>query len=212
MLGAAMGAPDVASATVYKWVDENGMTHYTTDPERVPRHLRGRWREPVEGVKSVDTPPAIREDELYSIPPPAPHREWPRDDDQIGAMPAVETAPAMVPPQEPTSTDEPIAKSPPALAPVSEPITSVTTTPGSSPTLTAAAPAGPAPVPPAAMDDSRIAELEDEIAQDREILKELLTTNGDNGDWLHDPKLREVAERLARLQRELNAARTPEGL
>jgi hypothetical protein len=62
------------------------------------------------------------------------------------------------------------------------------------------------------MDDSRIAELEDEIAQDREILKELLTTNGDNGDWLHDPKLREVAERLARLQRELNAARTPEGL
>jgi hypothetical protein len=46
-------APWMASASysaeegrpsIYKWVDENGVAHYTTDPERIPERLRERIR------------------------------------------------------------------------------------------------------------------------------------------------------------------------
>ncbi len=40
---ASAGAEDAAASPVpkiYKWIDENGVAHYTTDPKRVPRSLR----------------------------------------------------------------------------------------------------------------------------------------------------------------------------
>lgn len=43
-------AADASPPTIYKWVDENGIAHYTTNKKRVPRNLRNRIRS-VEEVK-----------------------------------------------------------------------------------------------------------------------------------------------------------------
>lgn len=37
----ALAAPDDAPR-IYRWVDSDGIAHYTTDPERIPAALRGR--------------------------------------------------------------------------------------------------------------------------------------------------------------------------
>ena len=42
LIGGILAAPVLSVAEVDKWVDENGVTHYTSDPEAIPRHLRGR--------------------------------------------------------------------------------------------------------------------------------------------------------------------------
>jgi hypothetical protein len=46
-LGGPASAADEAPARppIYKWVDANGIAHYTTDPERIPAELRGLVRE-----------------------------------------------------------------------------------------------------------------------------------------------------------------------
>jgi hypothetical protein len=36
----ALAESDSAPPTIYRWVDENGIAHYTTDLERVPEELR----------------------------------------------------------------------------------------------------------------------------------------------------------------------------
>jgi hypothetical protein len=43
---------------VYRWIDENGIAHYTTDPERIPSRLRDAVGLPRPG----ETPPAPRTD------------------------------------------------------------------------------------------------------------------------------------------------------
>ena len=45
--GPASTAGDEAPARppIYKWVDANGIAHYTTDPDRIPAELRGLVRE-----------------------------------------------------------------------------------------------------------------------------------------------------------------------
>lgn len=43
-------AADVSPPTIYKWVDENGIAHYTTNKKRIPRNLRNRIRS-VDEVK-----------------------------------------------------------------------------------------------------------------------------------------------------------------
>ena len=55
---------------------------------------------------------------------------------------------------------------------------------------------------------TQIAELERQIARDRTTLRELIgqQTKG-RADIANDPRLREIAERLPRLQRELEALR-----
>ena len=44
---APAAAEDTAAPphTLYKWVDTNGIAHYTTDPERIPAEVRGLARE-----------------------------------------------------------------------------------------------------------------------------------------------------------------------
>jgi outer membrane murein-binding lipoprotein Lpp len=44
--------------TLYKWVDTNGIAHYTTDPEQIPAELRGLARElrEREGARAVQPP------------------------------------------------------------------------------------------------------------------------------------------------------------
>jgi len=42
LLLTALLLPASSTAAVYQWVDENGVTHYTVDPEDVPVRLRTR--------------------------------------------------------------------------------------------------------------------------------------------------------------------------
>jgi hypothetical protein len=55
----ASGVPASVSADeetppprIYRWVDENGIAHYTSDPERIPKSLRRRYGLPAEPMKS----------------------------------------------------------------------------------------------------------------------------------------------------------------
>ncbi len=62
---------------IYKWVDENGIAHYTTRLDRIPEHLRDRIREP----RSLDERPGpatedwARRDADSGPVPPAPDVE-----------------------------------------------------------------------------------------------------------------------------------------
>lgn len=99
---AASGLPGLAAAQdeptpprIYRWVDENGIAHYTTDVERIPKSLRSRFGLPAQPLarESLDTraptfvaPP--------SVAPPAPGRgpdAWAAQ--EKSAAPAVEAGP-----------------------------------------------------------------------------------------------------------------------
>ena len=68
----AAGADEIATPTIYKWVDEHGVAHYTTDFERIPRGLRNRvgrlgppdaalTRTPVDASAPPRRAPPVRE-------------------------------------------------------------------------------------------------------------------------------------------------------
>jgi hypothetical protein len=71
--------------TIYKWVDENGIAHYTTDRKRVPKNLRNK-------IRDVDE---MRAEQAIPPPPPAP------------APPATGVAGATPPPPAPPSAGAP---------------------------------------------------------------------------------------------------------
>jgi hypothetical protein len=54
--GAADEAP--ARPPIYKWVDANGIAHYTTDPERIPAEVRGLARERRDEASGAGAPQA----------------------------------------------------------------------------------------------------------------------------------------------------------
>lgn len=74
--------------TIYKWVDENGIAHYTTDRKRVPKNLRNK-------IRDVDEMRAEQ-----AIPPPPPPTPAP-------APPATGVAGATPPPPAPPSAGAP---------------------------------------------------------------------------------------------------------
>ncbi|MBW2280387.1 MAG: DUF4124 domain-containing protein [Deltaproteobacteria bacterium] len=72
---ALLAAPVTALCGVYKWVDQNGVAHYTIDREAIPRHLRARLT-PAEGRTAVPPkaaplplPEGIDPDVLEGVPP-----------------------------------------------------------------------------------------------------------------------------------------------
>jgi hypothetical protein len=50
--GLARAAEDAAPPRIYRWIDENGIAHYTTDPERIPKSLRRRYGLPAEPLRN----------------------------------------------------------------------------------------------------------------------------------------------------------------
>ena len=46
--GHATAADETPPPRIYRWVDENGIAHYTTDPERIPKSLRRRFGLPAQ--------------------------------------------------------------------------------------------------------------------------------------------------------------------
>jgi hypothetical protein len=51
VLASSAVAEENAPPRIYRWVDENGIAHYTTDPERIPANLRRRYGLPAEPLR-----------------------------------------------------------------------------------------------------------------------------------------------------------------
>ncbi len=71
-------ADEAPEVVIYKWVDENGIAHYTTDRERIPASLRDRIPEPA--------PPRDEAWARSDVTPEAPAAE---------ASPSVEAGPEL---------------------------------------------------------------------------------------------------------------------
>ena len=166
LLTLALGlAPSLASAEVFRWVDELGVTHYTSDRDTIPR----RFRDDAKTIEPTPTPRTARRvrraSSAVTPPLPLPSAAIP------AALPATETALRRPTPVFPG----PIA----------------------TPSLRPGDPRG-----------TEVAELEARIAADRERLREIISTKRwDSTELASDPSIREIAERLPRLQSELAALR-----
>ncbi|MGH7293109.1 MAG: hypothetical protein ACREJT_17945, partial [Myxococcota bacterium] len=116
------------------------------------------------------------------------------------AAPPLVVPPLVVPPPQPTTATSPTPTT--AVAPTPE-----SARPDSAPTVFPGPPATGA-LPP---DDPRAAEvatLEAQIATDRESLRQIISTKRwDSAELASDPTIREIAERLPRLQAQLEALR-----
>ncbi len=205
LLAAALGAvPSLARADVYRWVDDSGATHYATTLDEVP----SSYRDTVDVIK----PPAA------TIPNPSDARppEPPPRPAAAPSPPASEPTPARVEPPPALSAPEP-APSSPQTPPASE--SSAPLAPPIAPTTgptTAAPAAAPSEVERSRQpEDPRaeeIAQLEGQLERDRETLRQLISTpRWDSAELAADPRVREIAERMPRLQAELAALRTDAG-
>jgi len=208
---------------IYKWVDRNGVAHYTTDPDRIPGPLRNRIQSLERGERTAAPAPATR--------PETPQATGP------GPEPAATTAPRVAPVPAPEGLE------PPAAA-AREPAAAEPGTP---------APEGavPGPAPPSARPDdwvrrdavprvpsgaeswlesdadltpaqedalaterealdARIAELEAEVRRDEDVLKDLISDPDTDADTpLFDrPAFLEISQRLPELQSQLDALRS----
>ncbi len=210
--------------TIYKWIDENGVAHYTTDRSRIPSEIGTR----VERAPSVS--------------PPAPATATHPDDE---LRDAVRVKPAAAPPAPPApsstaavpapdATPPPVASAPPPVATPPAPAPAATSTaptaaepkaaaPKAAAPLAADKPSDPDPVsapPPApvaplapkqtaelAKIDGQIQTLEAEISDHEEKLATLISTADDQKPLVDDPKFREISQRLPKLQAELQSLR-----
>jgi len=184
LLAAALGAaPSLVRADTWRWVDEGGVTHYATDRSEIPSRYRDAAQVIQTPNRGISNPSGARPPEPPARPP--------------------EPKPAQAEPAAPVEAAPPAPESRPAPPPESQ---------------SAAPPAQPASeVTPAARpsDDPRadeIAQLEGQIERDREALRQLISTpRWDSAELASDPRVREIAERLPRLQAELAALRTESG-
>ncbi len=94
--GSAEATPPSAATTssIYKWIDENGITHYTTDPQRIPDELRdelealnrGEGTQPAGRTTPSDLW-AVQDSDLYRNPyeirAPADFREGAGDTTEL---------------------------------------------------------------------------------------------------------------------------------
>jgi hypothetical protein len=191
LISCALGAvAPLARAEVYMWTDEQGVTHYTTDKRQVPEHLREQIRDAAPVVAPAPVAPAV-------VPEPAPAPE----PEAATATPSVEAAPPAEPSAAPETTDAP-------PAPLAEPGAEPTASPAAEP-----APE-PKPLPPVDAglepgDSPEIARVKEQIAADRERIKQLLAEPGADGETLAgNAELRETGERLARRQAKLEGLRS----
>ena len=185
--------------TIYKWVDRNGIAHYTTDPKQIPSNLRNRIGEP------------RRPDEA---PPPEPEptsANAPAATAASGSAATAASAPGPMAARVPTpgaAEDEEILDDRPAVhAGESEPAPEI-------PSVEAGTALG-SPGPDdggeggeVATLNTRIAALEAAVARDEEILKALISEGPSGAGDLalaDDAEFRELAKRFPKLQADLAA-------
>jgi hypothetical protein len=233
-LGVAMAAlllswGSPAMAEVYRWVDENGVVHYTTDLDRIPRHLRSQvpdeGSEP-ETERAVEEPGQAIPGPRTGTPPWLRSIPGPRDPGRVATHgPGEVPGPLAGTPPEVQAIPAPLraapAKSAPALrtAPTAAPARLATGSiegdeiwdiPGARPRPAIPEPTGTplgADAPGASGVDPTHSELRARVMQDRETLKQLITGTEESREaWLRNPELRDIAERL----RQLNADPEPD--
>ena len=182
----AFGAPELARAAdeaapppIYRWVDENGIAHYTTDPERIPKSLRRRYGLPAEPLRNEPL------DARAPAPPPAP-RAAP------DAWAAQEQGAAPPAPPAPPSAAEAGAEWDDGAAPD-----------------VAAGPVSGSAGERLAQIELRIAELSASIAADEDALSGWIgdPAAGDAITLADKPEFREIAQRLPKRIQELEALR-----
>ena len=217
----AFSLPGTASAEFYRWTDDQGITRYTSNLDRVPRRHRdsaqllnqdrlpfGGTRPDSEGERAA--PRSLQE---FAVDPPAdgdlPETRQPPAPVRSEAPPPTE--PAVVDLGEPPSPDL-AAPDPPAVSPQT-PSQPPASSPGG---LQEPSPAGsgetaePEPdqahAPLADPRTAEAAELRSEIAAKREQIKQLIgESRWQETGFADDPRLQELAEDLPRLQAELQA-------
>lgn len=194
----------VAAPTIYKWVDANGIAHYTTELGRVPRSVRGSVRA-LGGPSGESETLAARDATARQAPQAEPPPEW-----DVGDAPLPPPAPPPAPSRGRdtwAATDRPFDLPPgtPGEEPAPAP-----------PELASAEPPAAAAEPElSAQDreglrrdlDARIAALQEEISSDENALKGFLAVPApdDPAEIAYDQSFREVAERLPKRLAELRS-------
>jgi uncharacterized protein DUF4124 len=228
LVAASLGSRALADPpTIYKWIDENGVAHYTTDKSRIPSNIATR----VERAPSVSAPAptptattthpddelrdAVRVKPQSTVATPAPTPAPAPAATSTAAVPA----PAAEPP--PVSAPPPLASAPPetahapapAAAPPKAAAPLATDKPAEPDPVSAPPPAPVAPLAPKqtaelAKIDGQIQSLEAEISTHEEKLAALISsTNDDQKPLVDDPQFREISQRLPKLQAELQSLR-----
>lgn len=201
LLGLLLAAPGDAadSPRIYKWIDSNGIAHYTTDPARVPKALRRRIEAIDRAAPSVtvETPPPAVADETS---PPAVAEETPAPTPDAAPEAAPERPAVAVPtpastPSEAWATRDAL----PRLRRGSSVLAEGEATPAQREALAAER---------AAL-ETRIAEVEAAIRSEENALKDLITDPElDKETPLFDrPEFLEVSRRLPELQAQLEELR-----
>jgi hypothetical protein len=180
------GADASPAPTIYKWIDENGVAHYTTDRKRIPREIRdqvGKLPPPDAALKRTPVAPSAP----VSPPRPAP------DFDQ-GEQWAVRDR-AFERPRDAWDEGDPYGTLPVPEAEESEVFVSEAEQEERRQRLEDI--------------DEQIASLETDIAASEEALKALLVIpvleGGGPLAMADDPTFREVADRLPKLLSQLRA-------
>jgi hypothetical protein len=207
---AGVAEEEAARPRIYKWVDENGIAHYTTDRSKIPSNLRGRIRSAEDARREAQSERAAQTD-----------------------APAEATAPAAASSDAGTSAPPSDAGFGAAVPPVAVPPPADTTRgSGSAPRSDAWSVRDAGPDEPAASDvrgsgvpqpdpereararelEAQIASLEVEMAKDEERLKQLISdarepVEGQPAPLYGVPELEELARRFPKLQADLSALR-----
>ena len=182
--GFARAAEETAPPRIYRWVDENGIAHYTTDPDRIPKSLRRRYGLPAE-----------------------PLRNEPLDAHAPAQVPAPGPAPTPAVGPDAWASQEKTAAPPlplPSAAPAPE--AGVEWREGA-PADVAAGPAGGGSGERLSQIELRIAELSAAIAADEDALSGWIgdPAAGDAITLGDKPEFREIAQRLPKRIQELEA-------
>jgi len=190
----ARAADEPKSPTIYKWIDEHGIAHYTTDRSRIPRSIRKRIQSVPRANESPAPAPAA-EPELIVVPsPPEP--------ELVRPAPALPVPPEMGPEPETTfAPDEPTGTRDEGWATVNVPeVLILEDLPPEQAGL------DPKTAKELASLDEEIADLELEITRNEERLLALLA-GGVSAAQSDNPELRAIAEDLPQLQADLAVLR-----
>ena len=178
--GPAAAADEPAPPRIYRWVDENGIAHYTTDAEQIPKSLRRRFGLPAEPL----TREPLDARAPSSVVPPAPGR----GPDAWAAQEKSATPPVEAGPLEGSSD----------------------TRVGAALDVSPSGAAGADPSDRLAQLELRIAELSAAIAADEDTLSAFIGEPdlGDSVELADRPEFRDIAGRLPKRLQELEALRS----
>ena len=211
----AGGADEGERPTIYKWIDQHGVAHYTTDRDRIPRSIRNRIERVPRGGGSVPAPPPA----TASTPPvPSPPESAAVESEVVVvppdlSVPAAAPAAAPPPPSTPPAPEPMGPEPPPPATRDAAGIRDENWATANVPELLVLEdlPAEQAGIDPKtarelASLDEEIAELEAEIARNETRLLALLA-GGVSAAQSDNPELRAIAENLPTLQSDLAVLR-----